>query len=553
MFNEFIDLGIYPQGKLVKQKLKCPKCHHTRKNKTDKSLSIDLEKGLYNCHNCGWKGNVNIKEKKAFIAPKISEKRLSKKILEYFKSRKISEKTLVDWKITESREFFSSTGKKESAINFNYYEENKIVNIKYRSGNKDFKLVSGAKLIFYGLNNIKNSDTAYIVEGEFDALSLYESNIRNVVSVPNGASKGSQRLDYLDNSIKYFKNKQKIILCTDNDEAGLSLRKALAIRFGFYRCQYVNFEKYKDSNEVLVNEGIEKLREIILNPIDFPLEGVLDISKIWDSVLSYDRSGYINYSIGLGADKYFNVELGQWTVVTGVPNSGKSDVVDQIVCNLANIHDHRIAMFAPESFPYEGHIRRLANKINSTNCDQELLNKSRDFIEDHFFFVKIDLKNISLENILNRFRELVFQKGINICVIDPWNLLHHDQQYDLSYISKMLSQITQFTQQTNTHLFLVAHPRKMEYINQNYRVPTPYDISSSSDFFNKAFNCLTVYRCIGSKTRYGSDLCKVFVQKVKRKENGTQGIFEIAPNFKTGGGYYKSMSNETKIIIKDKE
>ena len=75
MFNEFIDLGIYPQGKLVKQKLKCPKCHHTRKNKTDKSLSIDLEKGLYNCHNCGWKGNVNIKEKKAFIAPKISEKR----------------------------------------------------------------------------------------------------------------------------------------------------------------------------------------------------------------------------------------------------------------------------------------------------------------------------------------------------------------------------------------------------------------------------------------------------------------------------------------------
>ena len=64
---------------------------------------------------------------------------------------------------------------------------------------------------------------------------------------------------------------------------------------------------------------------------------------------------------------------------------------------------------------------------------------------------------------------------------------------------------------------------------------------------------MTVYRCIGSKTRYGSDLCKVFVQKVKRKENGTQGIFEIAPNFKTGGGYYKSMSNETKIIIKDKE
>jgi len=553
MIQEFQELGIYPKGNAVKQKTICPKCSKDRKNKSDKPLSIDLEKGLYNCHNCGWKGNVKIKEKKEFVKPVESKAQVGAKMLEYFKSRGISESTVANWKITQSLEYFGSAGKKLTAINFNYYQDGDLINVKYRSGGKDFKLVSGAKLIFYGLDNIKNSDRIYIVEGEFDALSLHEAGIYSVVSVPNGASKGSQRLEYLDNCHEYFKDKKEIIIATDNDEAGLSLRNALARRFGQYRCKYIDFKSFKDSNDVLVSDGKEKLRELILEPLSFPLEGILDIDTIWDSVLSFNRDGVENYSIGFAADELFKVAFGEWTVVTGIPNSGKSDVIDQICVNMAMIHDHRIAMFAPESFPYEGHIRRLANKINSTECDEELLNKSKSFIEDHFYFIKIDIENITLKNILDRFRDLVFQKGINICVIDPFNMLQHDEQYDLAYISKLLSKITQFCQQTNTHLFLVAHPRKMEAYNGTYKVPTPYDISGSSDFFNKAYNCITVYRKLGEKSQYGSDMCEVYVQKVKRRENGSQGSFEIAPNFRDGGGYYKSINSYNRTVFIDKD
>ena len=553
MTKEFTELGIIPKGNTVKQKVKCPKCSHTRKNKGDKPLSIDLLKGLYNCHNCGWKGNVKIKERKEFTKPVESKAQVSANMLDYFSSRGISESTVANWKITQSDEYFGSAGKKMTAINFNYYQDGEIVNIKYRSGGKDFKLVSGAKLVFYGLDNIKNSDIAYITEGEFDALSLHEAGIYSVVSVPNGASKGSQRLEYLDNSHEYFKDKKKIIICTDNDEAGLSLRYALARRFGQYRCKYVDFKDFKDSNDVLVSEGKDRLREIILDHIDFPLEGVLDIDSIWDRVLNFNKDGIENYSVGFGADNLFKMAFGEWSVVTGIPNSGKSDVIDQICVNMAMMHGHRIAMFSPESYPYEGHIRRLANKINCANCNEDLLNKSKTFIEDHFYFIKIDIENITLKNILDRFRELVFQKGINVCVIDPFNMLQHDEQYDLSYISKLLSQITQFCQQTNTHLFLVAHPRKMEAYNGTYKVPTPYDISGSSDFFNKAYNCITVYRKLGERTSMGSDACEVYIQKVKRRENGSQGSFMIAPDFINGGGYYKSLSNDNRTIFIEKD
>lgn len=548
MFNDFIEIGIYPKGNASKQKLVCPKCSQTRKNKTDKSLSVDILRGLYNCHNCSWKGNVKIKERKEYTKPIKNDSGLSPSVLKYFENRGISESTLVNWKITESVEYFPQTKDKRAAINFNYYREGELINVKYRDSDKNFKLVSGAELIFYGLDNIKDSKTVYITEGEIDALSLNECGIYSVCSVPNGASKGSQRLEYLDNSWEYFKDIENIIICTDNDSAGLSLRHELARRFGQYRCQYLDFKDFKDANEVLVKSGSKVLREILENPLSFPLEGVLNIDTIWDNVLNWNSNGVKNYSIGMGADANFKVMMGEWTTITGIPNSGKSDVLDQICVNMALMHDHKIAMFSPESFPYEAHIRRLANKINSTDCSKEMLQQTKTFIEDHFFFIKIDIENISLKNILDRFRDLVFQKGINICVIDPWNMLQHDQQYDLSYISKMLGQITQFCQKTNTHLFLVAHPRKMEYFNGTYKVPTPYDISGSSDFFNKSFSNITVYRKLNNRTKYGSDLVEVHVQKVKRRENGTQGVFEIAPDFKNGG-FYRTIGENNKVII----
>jgi twinkle protein len=248
------------------------------------------------------------------------------------------------------------------------------------------------------------------------------------------------------------------------------------------------------------------------------------------------------------SDNFIKFTLGEWSVLTGIPNSGKSDICDQICVNMALMHDFRTAMFAPESYPYEGHIKRIANKINQTNCSTQQLNDSKDFIKDHFYLVKIDLENLTLKAILDKFRELVFQKGINICVIDPWNMLDHSAQKDFSYIGRILSEITQFCQQTNTHLILVAHPRKMQMENGQYVIPSPYDISGSSDFFNKAYNCLTAYRVLGQKTEYGSDAVQVHVQKVKRKENGQQGYFTVAPDFKKGG-VYRSIENKTRLTV----
>ena len=552
--GELRNLGIALKKRNGQFKTKCPKCSQSRKNKREQCLSVDVDKGLYNCHNCGWAGSVSkFSTRVDYALPPKEATGINERVLKWFDTRAISENTLLHWKIGESLEFMPQVNKKRRVINFNYYRDNKLINVKFRDSQKNFKMVSGAEMIFYGLDNIEKLDIVYITEGEIDALSMHEAGMYSVCSVPNGASKGNQKLEYLDNCYKYFLNKKTIVLCTDNDEAGLLLRNELARRFGFYKCKYVDFGDYKDANETLVKEGKEVLRDLIKNAKNFPLEGVLNIDNIWKNVLSYNEKGIKNYSIGMGnSDNFFKLALGEWSVVTGIPNSGKSDVVDQICCNMATKYGFRCAMFSPESFPYEGHIKRIANKLNEKNCTNEDLNNTKDFIQDHFNWIKIDLENLTLKGILKAFRELVFQKGINICVIDPYNMLDHSAQRDYSYVGRILSQITQFCQQTKTHLFLVAHPRKIESIEGTYKKPTLYDISGSADFFNKAYNGLIIYRCIGQKSKYKSDVIKIYIEKVKRKENGQLGNFEIAPDF-YNGGVYKSLVTENKTleVIKD--
>jgi twinkle protein len=328
----FTELNIDLKGKTSGQiKTKCPKCHHKRKKKNDPSLSVDIDKGLYNCHHCGYKGSIKFKNKSEWILPKENKNKLSDPIIKWFKSRKINATTLIAWKITESITYFPQIEQRKKSINFNYYRDNKLINVKYRDRDKNFKLSKGAELIFYGLDFIKSSDTCYIVEGEIDALTLYQCGFFNVCSVPNGASKGNTKLDYLDNCYKYFENKKSIIICTDNDDAGLALRNELARRFGAYKCKYVDFKDCKDANDVLVSKDKETLLELIKSPKNFPLDGIVNINDIWDDVLNYNQKGIKTYDIGFECGELFNLSLAQWTVLTGIPNHGKSDFLDQLL------------------------------------------------------------------------------------------------------------------------------------------------------------------------------------------------------------------------------
>ena len=150
----------------------CPFCNERRSNKKDKCLSIEVATLAYYCHYCNAKGYMRSRmndtlskdqrifkpKKMAYVKPQPKDKsregKFGESFLAYFKGRGISEKTLVEAKITQEVEYIPQEGKKCGCIAFNYYVGDELINIKHRSRNKNFKLVSGAKLVPYNINSI---------------------------------------------------------------------------------------------------------------------------------------------------------------------------------------------------------------------------------------------------------------------------------------------------------------------------------------------------------------------------------------------------------------
>ena len=522
----------------------CPMCSHTRKpeNKKQKCASYDWERGLGTCHNCDNTFQLHTYQRKGesdkiYIKPDpISEvKEISTKVEEWFKSRGISKETLRALKVTEGPEFMPQTGKLENAIHFNYFAGNELINIKYRDGRKNFKLYKGAEKIFYNIDNIVGYEYCVIVEGEIDALSFYESGIYNVVSVPNGATLNSNNLDYLDNCIDYFSDKEKVIIAVDSDEAGQALQAELIRRLGSEVCYLASFDDCKDANEYLLKYGKEKLAKCITTAKPVPLENVTTFKDIEAEITDFVQNGFKKgFQIGIqNFDDIFSTYTGQFITVTGIPSSGKSDFVDQMVVGYNQNYGWKTAFASPENAPTYLHAHKLMRKVwqdmpRKNEIGSDKWNQVAEHVNDNFYF--IDMDRYTLESVLRKGAELVKRKGIKCLVIDPFNKVRDvdAKTEDVNrYTMEYLTKIETFAKKYDVLVIVVAHPTKM-YKDGNGKIeePTMYNIKGGGEWYDASYHGLLVHRDYDNKT------VKAKVLKVKFQnlgENGAEAHFKWEP------------------------
>jgi twinkle protein len=520
----------------------CPLCSHTRKPKNQKlkCASYDWERGLGTCHNCDTTFQLHTYQRKGasekvYVRPEVKYKKTSTKVEEWFKTRGINKQTLTDLQVGEGKEFMPQTGKQENTIQFNYYMGDQLINVKYRDGRKNFKLYKGAEKVFYNINSIVGYDTCVIVEGEMDVLALHEAGIPNAISVPNGATLNRNNLDYLDNCIDYFDDKSKIIIAVDADEPGQMLQRELVRRLGAEVCYLVDFNGNKDANEYLLEHGTEALRSAIHASRPVPLENVSTLKDIEDELKDFVKNGFKpGFQVGLSNfDNIFSTYTGQFITVTGIPSSGKSDFVDQMVVGYNNNYGWKTAFASPENQPTYLHAHKLMRKHwqdmpRVDDIDGDKWEQVTNHVNDNYFF--IDMDKYSLEAVLRKGAELVKRKGIKCLVIDPFNKVrdtnaHSDDvnRYTMDYLAKIES----FCKKYDVLTFIVAHPTKM-YKTQDGKIeePTMYNIKGGGEWYDASYHGLLVHRDYEAKTT------KVKVLKVKFQnlgENGGESFFTWEP------------------------
>ncbi len=521
----------------------CPLCSHTRrpKNQKAKCASYDWERGLGTCHNCNTSFQLHTYQRKGssekvYVRPeKVAIHTPGTKVEEWFKTRGISAQTLIDLNVGEGSEYMPQTGKTENTIKFNYFMGDQLINIKYRDGRKNFKLYKGAEKVFYNINSIVGYEYCIITEGEMDVLALHEAGVPNAISVPNGATINSNNLDYLDNCIDYFEDKDKIILAVDSDEAGQALQQELVRRLGAEVCYIASFDDCKDANEYLVKYGKEKLTERITQARPVPLENVTTFRDIEDEVTDFVRNGFKKgYQVGLSNfDDIFSTYTGQFITVTGIPSSGKSDFVDQMVVGYNRNYGWKTAFASPENAPTYLHAHKLMRKTwegmpTREDIGGDRWNQVADHCNSNYFH--IDMERYTLESVLKKGAELVKRKGIKCLVIDPFNKVRDVDcktedvnRYTMEYLTK----IEVFAKKYDVLVFVVAHPTKM-YKDKDGKMeePTMYNIKGGGEWYDASYHGILVHRNYEEKT------VKAKVLKVKFQnlgENGAEAHFKWEP------------------------
>lgn len=541
-------------------------------NEKTPSFYVDPKTERYKCFGCGKSGdafqwlqdkdnmsytesvrylaakfNVELIEegKQVYVKPEWKNKtEISSGVVKWFEKRGISQNTLIKAKVTSGKTIMpTKEGMVEMpVIQFNYFRDGELVNIKSRGQKKEFKLEKGAELILYNLDSLKGKKEAFIVEGEPDVLSLIEAGYDNetmgVVSVPNGASEHRNNLIYINNSYEHIKHIEKWHIALDNDSNGRKLREELADRLGKDKCDYIEWKEKKDANEVLVKYGIQGIIDCCSKPIKFPLEGAYTISDFSYEIEDLRANG-LDKGVSVGLQDFpLRFIKGYITVITGISGHGKSEFTDDICLRLTIRQNWKGAFYSPENKPTQLHYSKMASRIVGKAWEGEnaLTKKEeqqvREYLDKKIWFIKPE-KDFSLTSVLKSIRELQARYGLDYFVIDAWNKLEHKEN-DTNYIGRALDELALFCETYNIHCFLVAHPIKPEIDKKTglVKVPQLYNISGSNNFNNKADNGISVY------LDRNTGICTVHILKVKFKHWG----WIASPEYlydKASGRYYK--------------
>ena len=532
----------------------CPECSPRRKNASAKCLAVNTDKGTWICHHCDWRGGLQSGQEQP--GRKIIQRPAWRTtptptalLLEWFAGRGISEATVQREGIALLDHYLAQAEDWVPCIAFPYRKGGEVVNIKYRGlREKVFQQVSGAEKILYRQDHI-TQDCVVIVEGEMDALSIVQAGINSVVSVPDGApavtaKNYASKFTYLDQDPEPFERVEKIVLAVDADAPGQLLQRELSRRLGMDRCYFVTWpDSCKDANDVLCQYGADALRFLIEQAQPFPVQDVVEVQDVAESVRSrYFHGVARGLSTGWGnVDAHYTIESGQLTVITGIPGHGKSEWLDALMLNLMHLHGWRFAVCSPENAPVEQHIEKLMEKVvgapfrvgPSDRMTPMELSDGLIWLQDYVRFVMPE-DALTIYGLLDRATSLVRRFGIRGLIIDPFNEFDHTRprgQTETEYIGSMLSALTRWARKWQVHVWLVAHPQKLYRRDDGtYPVPTPWDINGSANFRNKAANCLTVWR-----DEDNTDLpVRVYVQKIRYKHIGMVGMVELTWDRRTG-------------------
>jgi len=463
-----------------------------------------------------------------------------------------------DWKLVATYEYpnyikkrYELDGKKKFA--FMHYEGDSL-----KTGRGD------TEPDIYNRELAEQATTICFTEGEKCADWITSIGLTGV-SLDAGA--GSP----IPSSIIELVKDKRVVVFPDNDKSGKEFAERLAnacsVTAGIVKVvdpkdlnlgEKEDIIQWADQDEIssLTPKDIkETLITLIKNTNNYREQGSLGFKSevvymengYGDRCIHYMQNGYSKVrSIGIRSlEGKYGFTSGLMTIVSGVPNNGKTALVETIYCNVAKLHGFKGVVLSAETLPPERWALNMVPKWTGKNLRRltnEQIKTAINEIGEHFYLLNPDdnkgHKNI--EWILATAKKIhESDRGpIHFIGIDPWSELDHQMgnKMETLYISWALSFIREFGRQTGIHCFVIAHPTKPNTNNmqdpKDYTKINPYMIAGSAQWYNKADFVLLVSSGVDKDGNRGDPM--VSVSKVRFREHGNLGHAVLKFDHETG-------------------
>ena len=404
---------------------------------------------------------------------------------------------------------------------FNFYDTNDVLTmVKYRPARTVEKHSGQPKTwcqkdadtsaLLFNMNRVNTSKPLLITEGETDCASAIEAGYINTVSVPLGAG----NLHWIEENWDWLNNFESIIIWSDNDEAGIKMRKECIYRLGTWRTKYIStpefFEKengkrvpLKDINDCLQVGGKEFVMNLISEAKDVPVKSVVDYSEIEE--LDISQMDGVKTGIKPLDDELLKIFYGTLTVLSGRPGSGKTSIIDQTIAR--TIDDSSPVFLFSKEMPermsanwFNTIIAGRRNMVERTSRDnrkyyivpQVIQKKMQAHYNKKLFIYRDDEPN-DVDSVLKSAEECVRKFGCKLIVLD--NLMMIDLNCSESdkntAQTNLINALIKFAAKFNVAVVLIAHPRKTQDTNSDIEM---YDISGTSNIINLAMRSIGLRR-----------------------------------------------------------
>lgn len=451
-------------------------------------------------------GELGVKTKRHYRYPHEVPCTDKSKVYAYFEQRKISRETLDALDVRQDSE--------GNAV-FNYYDTNDVLTmVKYKPSHKVqhgqakcwCQQNSDTAPLLFNMNRINVNSPLLICEGEPDCLSAIEAGFKNAVSVPLGSS----NLHWIDENLEWLDQFESIIICADNDDAGVKMQKECVPRLGSWRTKVVDIPAIpigntgrvtKDLNEILYVCGKDKVLELILDAKDSPVPSVADLSDVEPT--EYEDVDGVTTGLKAIDDELMRLFFGTLTIVSGQPGSGKSSLLTQLACNSLD-NDIGTWLFSGElpngvekswfNYIFAGPrnitdaISRRGNpykKISTTTLAE--INKT---YKGRWHIYRDDYDN-TLDKLIASMTDTVRKYGARCLILDNFMCIDTEtSEEELRSQTDTIKKLIEFAKKYQVAVILVCHPRKMD-AGTNVGI---YDIAGTSNIVNLAHRTIGLRR-----------------------------------------------------------